>query len=116
MAQMTSGLPDVRLEVRQGTTRPIVYEMTGEEFLIGSVPGCDLRLPGTQLPPVVPPNYFEVKGEGSTNGTKLGTAGTGPAGTMLLTSRQIDTAAYTGAAVAHENLPPTVYFWCLVKT
>jgi len=68
------------------------------------------------IPPVVPPNYFEVKGEGSTNGTKLGTAGTGPAGTMLLTSRQIDTAAYTGAAVAHENLPPTVYFWCLVKT
>jgi chromosome segregation ATPase len=27
--------------------------MAGVDFLIGSVPGCDLRLPGTALPPVV---------------------------------------------------------------
>jgi chromosome segregation ATPase len=27
--------------------------MAGADFLIGSVPGCDLRLPGTALPPVV---------------------------------------------------------------
>ena len=67
------------------------------------------------IPPVVPPNYFEVRGEGSTNGTKNGTAGSGNAGTMLITSRQITTAAYTAAAVAHDNLPPTVYMWALVK-
>lgn len=68
------------------------------------------------IPPIVPPNYFEVKGEGSGNGTKLGTAGTGNAGTMLITSRQITTAAYTGVAVGHDNLPPTMYLWALVKT
>lgn len=67
------------------------------------------------IPPVVPPNYFEVRGEGSTNGTKNGTAGSGNAGTMLITSRQITTAAYTTAAAAHDNLPPTVYMWALVK-
>jgi chromosome segregation ATPase len=43
----------LRLEVRHGTARPALYEVTGDEFLIGSVPGCDLRLPGTNLPPVV---------------------------------------------------------------
>lgn len=48
----SSGLP-VRIEVRQGSARPITYEVTGDEFLIGSVPGCDLRLPGTNLPPNV---------------------------------------------------------------
>lgn len=68
------------------------------------------------IPPIVPPNYFEVKGEGSGNGTKLGTAGTGNAGTMLITSRQISTEAYTGVAVAHDNMQPTVFFWALVKT
>ena len=41
----------VRVEVRHGPARPITYDVTGEEFLIGSVPGCDLRLPGTNLPP-----------------------------------------------------------------
>ena len=46
------GLPSVRVDVRNGTARPALYDITGEEFLIGSVPGCDLRLPGTNLPPV----------------------------------------------------------------
>jgi len=68
------------------------------------------------IPPIIPPNYFEVKGEGTGNGTKLGTSGTGGAGTMLITSRQITTAAYTGAAVAHENMQPTAFLWVLVKT
>src|SRR5262245_40590041 len=48
-----SGPPPVRIEVRNGTSRPIIFDVSGEEFLIGSVPGCDLRLPGTNLPPVV---------------------------------------------------------------
>ena len=30
-----------------------MYDVTGEEFLVGSVTGCDLRLPGTNLPPNV---------------------------------------------------------------
>jgi chromosome segregation ATPase len=47
------GLPTVRVEVQNGSGRPAIYDLTGEEFLIGSVPGCDLRLPGTNLPPVV---------------------------------------------------------------
>lgn len=68
------------------------------------------------IPPVVPPNYFEVKGDGGVNGTKNGTAGNGPTGTMLITSRQIDTDAYTGAAQPHENMSPTVFLWALVKT
>lgn len=68
------------------------------------------------IPPVVPPNYFEVNGEGSTNGTKNGTSGDGPTGTMLITSRQIDTDGYTGAALAHNNMQPTLFLWALVKT
>lgn len=43
----------VRVELRHGRARPVVYEMAGDEFLVGSVPGCDLRLPGTGLPPVI---------------------------------------------------------------
>ncbi|VTS00902.1 hypothetical protein : [Tuwongella immobilis] len=46
-------MPMVRLEFRHGTARPVLYEMAGDEFLMGSVPGCDLRLPGSNLPPVV---------------------------------------------------------------
>src|SRR5258708_29715149 len=53
MASSSFGPPSVRVEVRNGTSRPALYDITGEEFLIGSVPGCDLRLPGTNLPPVV---------------------------------------------------------------
>jgi DNA repair exonuclease SbcCD ATPase subunit len=49
----TSLLPEVRLEVRQGTARPLLYEVTEIAFLIGNVSGCDLRLPGSDLPPVV---------------------------------------------------------------
>lgn len=74
-----------------------------------------------KIPPVIPPNYFEVTGAGGTNGTKLGTAGDGPAGTMLITSRQLQLTGdegepnYTGAATAHNNIPPTVWFWALLK-
>jgi hypothetical protein len=46
-------LPDVRLELRHGNSRPLLYEVFGTEFLIGTVPGCDLRLPGSDLPPVL---------------------------------------------------------------
>src|SRR2546421_12802882 len=51
-AHAGAALPDVRLEVRSGgaTTSYTIGE-TG--FLLGSVPGCDLRLSGTGLPPVL---------------------------------------------------------------
>src|ERR1700733_13235839 len=52
-APNSGGLPTVRVEVRNGSGRPAIYDVAGEEFLIGSVPGCDLRLPGANLPPVV---------------------------------------------------------------
>ena len=45
--------PPVRLELRHGSSRPVAFDVTGDEFLIGSVPGCDLRLPGPNLPPNV---------------------------------------------------------------
>lgn len=70
------------------------------------------------IPPIIPPNYFEVKGEGTTNGTNTGTAGNGSAGTMLITSRQLslsDAPQYTEAAIAHNTIQPTRYLWHLVK-
>jgi hypothetical protein len=45
--------PFVRLELRHGSVRPTLHEVRGEEFLIGSVPGCDLRIPGSNLPPII---------------------------------------------------------------
>jgi chromosome segregation ATPase len=45
--------PLVRLELRHAGARPTLLDIPGEEFLIGSVPGCDLRLPGPNLPPLV---------------------------------------------------------------
>jgi hypothetical protein len=62
MAQASSSLgpPDaanalatVRLDVRSGAGRVNVYEVGDGGFLIGSVPGCDLRLPGSNLPPII---------------------------------------------------------------
>jgi hypothetical protein len=69
-------------------------------------------------PAPVPPNGFQVNGDGVTNGTISGPIGTGPAGTQLITSVQLAQAAapaYTAAAVAHNNLQPSAAFWCLVK-
>jgi hypothetical protein len=45
--------PVVRLEVRLNGGRPTVYEVGDGGFVIGSVPGCDLRLPGAQLAPIL---------------------------------------------------------------
>ena len=42
-----------RLELRHGSARPLLYEVFEAGFLIGSVPGCDLRLPGADLPPLL---------------------------------------------------------------
>jgi chromosome segregation ATPase len=37
-------LPEVQLDVRQGGARPVRYALDGIDFLVGSVPGCDLRV------------------------------------------------------------------------
>jgi DNA repair exonuclease SbcCD ATPase subunit len=43
----------VRFDVRLGTGRVAAHAMTADEFLVGGAAGCDLRLPGANLPPVV---------------------------------------------------------------
>lgn len=43
----------VRLEVRLPGSRPSFHEVTAVEYLIGSVAGCDLVIPGPDLPPVL---------------------------------------------------------------
>lgn len=50
-ASLKSGAT-LRLEVRLGTARPTAYEVGDGGFLVGAVAGCDLRLPGPNLPPV----------------------------------------------------------------
>lgn len=70
------------------------------------------------IPPIVPPNHFRVDGEAGTDGTKTGTAGDGPTGTPLVTSRQLGKAAYPpyfGDAQEHTNLPQSLFYWHLVK-
>jgi chromosome segregation ATPase len=39
--------------VRHGSAPPVGFDVTGDEFVIGSVPSSDLRLPGANLPPQV---------------------------------------------------------------
>jgi hypothetical protein len=48
-----AALPVVHLEVRLPHGRPTVYEVGDGGFLIGTVPGCDLRLPAANLAPVL---------------------------------------------------------------
>lgn len=43
----------LRLELRHGAAKPAFYEVADASFLVGSIPGCDLRLPGAGLPPVI---------------------------------------------------------------
>src|SRR5262245_14969821 len=53
MPQPTPPSPTVRLEVRVGSAQPVIYEVGDGGFLVGSVPGCDLRVPGVNLAPVL---------------------------------------------------------------
>jgi chromosome segregation ATPase len=43
----------IHLELRYGSARSRLYAVPEAGFLIGTVPGCDLRLPGVDLPPVI---------------------------------------------------------------
>src|SRR5262245_44575628 len=47
-----ASLPAVRLDVRAGGVITS-YNVSETGFLLGSVPGCDLRLPGASQPPVL---------------------------------------------------------------
>jgi hypothetical protein len=42
----------VRVELRHGSAPPILHDVASVSFLVGTVPGCDLRLPGAALPAV----------------------------------------------------------------
>jgi DNA repair exonuclease SbcCD ATPase subunit len=46
------GLPAVCVELRHGSAPPVVHDVASLSFLVGTVPGCDLRLPGAALPAV----------------------------------------------------------------
>jgi hypothetical protein len=46
-------MPEVRLDVRVGSGRASGYDLTRGEFLVGGADGCDVRLPGSHLPPVI---------------------------------------------------------------
>lgn len=135
------GTPDASFATDSGITARFAGEKAGEEthtltsaeheqhtHLMGSATalnsGNDIRLHRVDdaaeipIPPIVPPNFFRVDGEGSTNGTKTGTAGTGATGTMLITARQLSNSAapsLTGAALPHNTLPQTLFLWTLVK-
>jgi chromosome segregation ATPase len=50
---MPDPLPDVVLEVRQAGGRPTTYALAQIAFLLGTVPGCDFRLSGANLPALV---------------------------------------------------------------
>src|SRR5262249_26130732 len=52
VAVASDGFPAVRLELRHGSAPPISHDVITFSFLIGTVPGCDLRLPGAALPAV----------------------------------------------------------------
>src|SRR5262249_18373170 len=45
-------LPSVELETRHGG-RTANYTLSHVDFLVGTVPGCDLRVPGAELPAVL---------------------------------------------------------------
>jgi hypothetical protein len=65
-----------------------------------------------------PPNHSHINADGTSNGTRNGELPTPVAGTMLVTSKQLsltDAAAYTEAAIAHNNIQPTLYAWALTK-
>lgn len=51
-AELADLLPTVQLDVRQGS-RTATYSIEGVDFLIGSVPGCDLRVAAADTPAVL---------------------------------------------------------------
>ncbi len=65
-----------------------------------------------------PPNYFQILGDATANGTKNGELPVAGDGVMFVTSRQLSLAnasAYTGVALPHNNIQPTLWAWALTK-
>jgi len=65
-----------------------------------------------------PPNYGFIRGDGTGNGTLTGELPPTGDGTMFVTSKQLSLSAaalYTQAAVAHNNIQPTLFAWALTK-
>src|SRR5439155_11424473 len=52
-ADAADELSEVCLEVGHGSARPTLYAVADAGFLIGTVPGCDLRVPGADWPAVL---------------------------------------------------------------
>jgi chromosome segregation ATPase len=50
---VAEALPEMSLEVGNGTARGTRFVVTEAGFLIGTVPGCDLRVPGSESPSVL---------------------------------------------------------------
>jgi chromosome segregation ATPase len=51
-APVADNLPEVCLEVGNNKSRSTMYSVADSGFLIGTVPGCDLRVPGSDWPAV----------------------------------------------------------------
>jgi chromosome segregation ATPase len=52
-SHVAEGLPEMSLEVGHGTARATRFVVSEAGFLIGTVPGCDLRVPGADTPSVL---------------------------------------------------------------
>ena len=52
-SSLTDGLPIVQVELRHGKARPTAQAVADASFVIGTVAGCDLRLPVTGMPPII---------------------------------------------------------------
>ncbi len=52
-SETLDALPEVMLEFHQGAKRTAEFPVAHVDFLIGTVPGCDLRVSGTELPAVL---------------------------------------------------------------
>jgi microcystin-dependent protein len=77
--------------------------------------GDDISAPAPR-----PPNYAQINGAApvANSGFQIGELPATPAGTMLVTSRQLsisEAPAYTGAAQGHNNMQPTLFLWALTK-
>lgn len=82
------------------------------------VEDADTEIQTAGIPSPTPPNQQTVRGaHSSPNGGQPGVI-LGPTGTQLMTSRQFTmekAPSYTGSAVAHNNIQPTIFLWHLTK-
>lgn len=105
-------------------------EIEQHTHLVGALQGMNLANGGNSYfyrvdnnesfsaPTPRPPNYAFPRGEGTTVANVNGELPSSGDGTMFVTSKQLSlsgAAAYTKAAQAHNNLPPTRYLWALTK-